>query len=382
MLISHYFSLLQLSVHPLTYGVIFFITGIYIASGTSIVHGLSVLGFSIFLSIFITQPHWSKKALTAWCVGFFLLGYASYQRELSKHVHLQQTYGKNVCSLSGWITDKALLPSKNLHVTTLYINTIGIKGSRQKRIGAYAIRLYSSQEFPYCVGDKIALYNVTLPAVKSSASSSLNFMIKNGILFSTFVSPHKKRLRKLYSPRISVQRTMHTLRNAVYQKIQKRMTSPAFGYFSSLFLGNRVEDDATNAAMVPIFKDWGISHFLARSGLHLVIIVSMWEYLLAALPIGYLLKQIALIAMALLYALLSWTSISFMRALVTLLYTKLSRVGYKQTNGIHAISVTAFVLLMYNPACLFFPDFQLSFFLTLCLMWFNGLRHQPQKVLN
>lgn len=382
MRISHYFSLLQLNVHPLTYGVLFFIAGIYTANCCAWIDSMPIIIFSILLTPFFAQSYLSKQFLIAWCALFFVLGFGLYRNEYNTHLYFQKKYAKQQCSINGWIIDKASLPLKKLNTTTLLINQIGIKGSPLKHIGSYTIRIYSHDEMPYRVGDKISLNNITLPAAKPSTSSVINFLVKNGVLFSLFISSKSKRLRKLYSPHLSVQRAVHHMRNTVYQKIQKGMSVPVFSYFSSLFLGNRVEDEAANASMVPLFKDWGISHFLARSGLHLVIIVSMWEYLLTVLPIGYLLKQIVLLIMTLLYALLSWTSISFMRALITLLYTKLSSIGYNQVHAIHAISIVALVILAYNPACLFFPDFQLSFFLTLCLMWFNRLRYEPQKVLN
>ena len=125
------------------------------------------------------------------------------------------------------------------------------------------------------------------------------------------------------------------------------------------------------------FKQWGISHYLARSGLHVVIFVMIWQTLLALLPLPLRTKNLFLILLIICYALLSWSSVSFERALLMfLLYRIACLLGYA-SHYIHVITLTTLRTYPQSIASLFF-DFQLSFGLPLPL---HGLLQgtSPQK---
>jgi hypothetical protein len=55
------------------------------------------------------------------------------------------------------------------------------------------------------------------------------------------------------------------------------MNTNTFALFSSLFLGNRTAIKQDLEEQKPLFKVWGISHFLARSGLHLLIFIMLLQ---------------------------------------------------------------------------------------------------------
>ena len=155
------------------------------------------------------------------------------------------------------------------------------------------------------------------------------------------------------------------------------MTIKIADLFSAIFLGKKNKTQTYDKSKDQ-FKIWGISHYLARSGLHLVIFIMIWHLILCLFPIPFRWKQSILIALALIYALLSWSSVSFIRALTVFMLYKIATIFEIQMHIVHSITLACLFTLLYNPAHLFFLDFQLSFALTFALAWlansYNALK--------
>ena len=69
-------------------------------------------------------------------------------------------------------------------------------------------------------------------------------------------------------------------------------------------------------------------------------------------------------SLSILYFILSWPSISFIRAFLIFLFTKYCNLHRHPTHFMHILLLTCCIVLLINPLQLFFLDFQLSFFLT------------------
>ncbi|MFC1845655.1 ComEC/Rec2 family competence protein [Candidatus Dependentiae bacterium] len=121
---------------------------------------------------------------------------------------------------------------------------------------------------------------------------------------------------------------------------------------------------------------------MARSGLHLVIFMFLWGIIFSFIPLPFTYKQLALIGLGLFYCLLSWTSISFIRAISIFLLYKISPLLHKQGQLLHLLTIICLVTLIWNPAQLLFLDFQLSFGLTLALAWFGQIKLQRKFLQN
>src|SRR3990167_3930800 len=123
-----------------------------------------------------------------------------------------------------------------------------------------------------------------------------------------------------------------------------------------------------------LFQQWGLSHVLARSGLHLVIFVFIWRWLLNFLPLSFYRKNLLLLFISLVYALCSWPSVSFIRAWYALIFYFFCALFLRRpSHTLHIISLVYCIILFLNPLQLFFLDFQLSFLLTYALTWMGEL---------
>lgn len=234
----------------------------------------------------------------------------------------------------------------------------------------FIVCLYTRKTPNIMVQDEIFIPEIMVKPIENQ--SFIWYLIKEGITATIFVDNVAYEL--LNRPKKSIKRAIFELRATTVRSLQRKMNRRTFQLFSSIFLGYKPVPKQELEASKNHFATWGVMHYLARSGLHMVIFIFVWQVLLALLPLPFMLKQISLIALTILYCLLSWTSISFMRAVLSFLFYKLCTLFFLQTNFLHILTIVCLIVLMHNPLQLFFLDFQLSFGLTFALALFSQLQ--------
>lgn len=157
---------------------------------------------------------------------------------------------------------------------------------------------------------------------------------------------------------------------ASYDRLISKSKTLLGGYVGSLvntlFLGAR--DANPNFELRESFNRWGIAHYLARSGLHIVILMYAWLTLFSYLPIHLFVRRLLALLLALFYYVLTIPSISFTRAIVLFLFINSALLFKRKAHGLHILTVICFLTLLANPFHLFFLDFQLTFALTYSLI--------------
>ncbi len=227
------------------------------------------------------------------------------------------------------------------------------------------------------IGDTIQLDNIKI-STKSKSSFS-DYLKKEGIHATTFLSWNAQSI--LHHPTYSLTRTLHQIKYAILDNIRQKSSTQAITLISTIFFGNRLYVKQNYLKLKDLFCNWGIIHFLARSGIHLVIFVLFLQLFLGRIPAPFLVKQIILLCLVGLYTALSWQSISFARAYFSFIWYKCCHLMGLQINMIHIITMLGCLFLLFNPMLMFFLDFQLSFGITLALAITNHYAtHQKQAV--
>lgn len=238
-----------------------------------------------------------------------------------------------------------------------------------------SIALYVRSKNDLEVGDYIQMHELTFKDI--SNQSFKNYLAKEKIVATLFLEHFEYTL--IEKPWFNLNKSIFYLREAIFKSLQTKMNRESFALFSSIFLGNRSSVKKEMDTKKESFKIWGTSHYLARSGLHLVIFVIIWHFILSLLPLSYRIKQIFLVTLILLYALLSWSSVSFERALLMVIIYKFCLLTNTPSHYVHLIVLVTFGVLLINPLQLFFLDFQLSFGLTFALAWFNHIQSHKNR---
>ena len=230
-------------------------------------------------------------------------------------------------------------------------------------------------------GQTVRLENISLQApiqtTQSSNSSFADYLVKENISATAFI--HKPNYKIITKNSSNPLLWLSRFRWNLFSRLKQKLGATSFSYFSPIFLGKQQELSSKKAR--PLFLLWGISHHLARSGLHIVFFIIMWLYFFRLVPVGFIIKHLLLLLLTLVYAALSWTSIAFVRALSLFFLYEAGFLLNKQTTILHLLLLVAFGVIFWNPMQLFFLDFQLSFGITyaLCLTSYRkSLAPPPQ----
>lgn len=310
-----------------------------------------------------------NRTLKGTCILFFIfLGYGlhSYQTQ-SK---LPTPTIENAFVL-GKITDKTFTDNSFWkHRTRLEITQI--KTNHNWLPTSFSAYIYSKRRIYGRTQDIVECGPLT---IKEPADKDFKlYLQREGVLATAF--PQKLRYKIKKRPTFSILNWIFWQRELLQIKLRKKLSKQTFSLFSSLFIGNRKPVSIELSGYKKHFKKWGILHHLARSGLHLIVFIMIWHYLLNLLPLSFAKKHFFISLLILFYFLFSWSSLSFLRALIVYTIYKIGTLTQSKVHPIHTICSACLVLLIHNPFHLFFLDFQLSFLLSFFLLWIAHVDHQ------
>ena len=109
------------------------------------------------------------------------------------------------------------------------------------------------------------------------------------------------------------------------------------------------------------FRRLGVSHILAISGMHLLVLASLLSRLLRLLRLPHALRTALSAAILILYALTVGATPSILRALVMALISLLSYYAERRTDSLSSLFLSGIVLSLLSPRVLLSLSFRLSF---------------------
>lgn len=132
-------------------------------------------------------------------------------------------------------------------------------------------------------------------------------------------------------------------------------------FVEALLLGNRENiDPEVNAS----FRDAGVIHILALSGLHvgiLLLILSFFTKWLHRFKHGRFIQSVLLVLLLWCFGVLTGLSPSIMRAVTMFSFVAVAMNINRSTSVLHSLALSAFVLIVVNPKLLFQVGYQLSY---------------------
>lgn len=211
---------------------------------------------------------------------------------------------------------------------------------------------------------KISLKNIILKHPRSHSYEE--YLIREKVWAIT----HQKNLfyQNIAKP-TRLQQQINLLTERPIVAMQHNFSELTKTLYFSIFCGKKIKS-ATTTRMKKVFQYWGISHHLARSGLHLVILISLLSFFLAFIPLSSIKKELSMLLLLWIYYAVTYSSVAFMRAFYMYIFYVLCKQLHLPSNSVHILLLTALFTLTLNPHHLFFLDFQLSFSITLLILWF------------
>jgi len=363
--LNNYRPFLSLKFPLLVWGALAFIGGVF----TAYLHvdflflGFIVAGIALFLAV--KKRSFIKK----FCI-FLLFFIAGFERTFY-FIHYRATlFPLYHVSVEGTVESITYVDSNPWRYQSLLkIQRIFNPQGWQNK--SCTIQLYTHKKPRFSVADTIHCSLEKIPAPEGDFKL---YLYKEGIDATAFQPLVQSKI--IHRPLYSFKRWVSQKKKTLHYRLLKKMDPSIFALFSSLFMGNRVSIKQELEHHKPLFKVWGISHFLARSGIHLLIFIILLSRLISCIPAPFLMKHIFLLFCAFLYFLFSWPSVSFNRAFYTFLFYKMTIFLNMPIHSMHALAFICLIILSQSPLQILFLDFQLTFLLTFCLIWIAHTRHQ------
>lgn len=324
----------------------------------------ATLGFMAFYTA-LKNPHQIVILILATCMYIAGIGRVYFFQQTTEPLPSWKT----PVTLNGIVYNISLnYDSRMRQCTQLSIQSLAPSdNSTNKTTLNQTILIYSPLLIGIDVGDTVEIQSVTFKEIDNIDYKK--YLAKEGIAATLFLqNPNYILLKRPY---LSVNRALFHQKMRIFNTLRKKIDRKTFTLFATLFLGERTYNKQYITSLSGQFQYWGLMHYLARSGLHMVIFAATWEFLFRMLPISFLVRQVILLLFYILYFILSWPSIPFIRAFLTVMLYKTCIFSKRPTHFFAALPLICCAVLLYNPLQLLFLDFQLSFLLTFALGWFN-----------
>ncbi len=211
---------------------------------------------------------------------------------------------------------------------------------------------------------KIKIENITLTHPKNSSYQS--YLIKEKIWavahqqyfrYTTIKKPHEF---FIWTNKIC---------NKPFNKLSSNLSEKAYSLYLSIFCGKKIKSPES-FQLKSLFQYWGLSHYLARSGLHLVLLLWMLWYLFSYIACRAMIKEVIMSTIIFIYYLTTFPSVAFLRSLCMYFAYVACKLLAIPINALHILSLITLTILLNNPYYIFFLDFQLSFSITFLILWF------------
>lgn len=198
--------------------------------------------------------------------------------------------------------------------------------------------------------------------IKAYGKFQKDFIIENGVIGSYKLTEYKHCNRDFvyYS---------YGFKGNLYRKFKDTIGEERAALVMGLCYG---ETAYISTDQMEDFQKLGIIHALSVSGFHMVIIYEVLQYLLG-------LK--AAIAVSAFYVFFTGMSAATMRSFIMILVFKLSKIFFKEYDGISSLSLAALVLILFKPYYIVNLGFDLSFLATLGILLYNGIIYRKLYVL-
>ena len=136
------------------------------------------------------------------------------------------------------------------------------------------------------------------------------------------------------------------------------LSADAYGVLNTMVLG---DDAQLSGETQTLYREAGISHILAISGLHVSIVGMLLYRLLRRRGCSYLISSLPSAALVYGFAVMSGMGIAVQRALIMFLVMLIGNLFGHAYDALSALALAAILILVRSPLLLFSASFQLSF---------------------
>ena len=326
--------------------------------------------FLATITYLITQNNYAQLGTTA--LLSCILGMFSWQYQCQKQLRYEEFFSNYTLNVIGTITDQQeqeLKQKKRLEIhITAFHTTLNLEW--QSINAKIIIHTTNTQELE--VGDTVIITKLTCAPLNESLR---NWLRKNNYAALCFYTPN---IKTIQHPLVSLKKIHWNIRQYLVQQFKLKLSPQAYGLFTSIFLGN--PDKNNIYAYHKFFSWWGLNHYLARAGLHTLILFLILRFLIGIFTSRFMTKTILHIGVSTFYYLITWQNIPFIRAFLVLIGGQCCHLLHVPINTLHLLNLILLMYILINPQSIFFLDFQLTFAITYTLVFIGRYTKKPRSL--
>ena len=238
---------------------------------------------------------------------------------------------------------------------TLILSSLKLKGVNGGKTG-YKIRVYVYGATDIEIGDEIIF----------TASISDKSLIYNDNFSASDLSRGIKYLVELTSEDVTVVGNNKTIFEKASDFIKNSLSSGLSGNeFATAYALLTGYSHYIDGEVIESYRNAGIAHIFAVSGLHIGILALALGFILKKLKVNGYVSALLVTLACLFYSGMCSFSASSLRATVMCAVTMLSRASGRKYDALSSVSLSALIILTINPIQLFCVGFRLSFVVVL-----------------
>lgn len=157
------------------------------------------------------------------------------------------------------------------------------------------------------------------------------------------------------------------IRNKIIDEHAKNIKSPKLEILAGLVFGN--ETINPDEKVKENFKNSGLLHLLAASGLNVALIYGIWWWIANLIRFPYNLSVLSGAGFVILYTFMTGFPPSILRASIMLLFVLFGKLIDRKASAVSLIFFVGFLILLFDPKMFFDIGFQLSFMVTFGLIY-------------
>ncbi|MBQ8174605.1 MAG: ComEC/Rec2 family competence protein [Clostridia bacterium] len=327
--------------------------------------------FSLVLSlVFVLRRHRLRRTLLLlFCLAAILLGSLLYLFEIYLYEAQAEKYGDLRVRVTGTVTE--LLHSEYTDAFFLEVDEIDGERVRGSLYVPYESDLAPSE------GDTVCFEASLSPPSEWDGEKRL-FRLADGVFAQAALVSELEITGETDSLRLRLLCRFSSWRNTLSARLIEAVEGESGALMSAMLLGKR---ELLSDSVSRDFRRTGLSHILAISGSHLVLLGGLALKLFRVLGLRHRASYAAMAVTVITYTMLTGLPASVIRATLMTVLLALSQILFRRADGLTSLGVAVALILLFTPYTVYDYGFWLSVIATFGILVYTEWRgrHKPKE---
>ena len=321
-----------------------------------------------FLTILILLTNLGLRKSLILLVIFFV-GLIRAKSSMKLPIDLDNIYANNAIITGQIVSSKEI---KNNKIKFYFrADDADINGKTYKKLNSKFLISSFNKDLNISIGDYARISGKLrhpTPATNPHQFDYQKYLLNNDIKNILYLENYEKIKEPNFKndPWYTTLAKFEKTREQIIEKHSKNIKSPNLEILGGIVFGN--ETINPDEKIKENFKNSGLLHLLAASGLNVALIYGIWWWIASLIRFPYNLSILIGAIFVILYTFMTGFPPSILRASIMLLFVLLGKIIDRNANSLALVFFVGLLILLFSPKMLYDVGFQLSFAVTIGLI--------------